>query len=267
MNDRSQAEDGAQATDGDSHDRARSRGVRQRFALSLAALVGPLVLVGVVAAAEDDEPLPGPAEAVATVLGIGGNSGDVRNDVDNRSENAGDVGQPGSCPGNACDAPGLAGEGDDADGDEGGDNTDVDDTPEDTSGDAGEGEDAQTDFDPHANGHGCDDVLFAAGDPPFGGHDTPVGPCNVDEEAEAEETPEADEESSDTDAGGEDNGSNGNGYGHEKGIGQGHEKGIGEGHEKHGDGGEAAPEETGDAANAADDGETPGNSGGKGKNK
>ena len=234
--------------------------MRQRLALGAAALLGPLVLVGAAAAADGDTPVDEPVETVATVLGIGGNSGDTRNDFENRSETAGDVGQPSSCPGLACDAPGLnqesEGEG------EGGTPEAVEDgTPEVEE----EGEGQSEDFDPHANGKGCDDVLFANGGPPFGGHDTPVGPCNQDEEEPAaEETAEAiEEEPPET----EGEGSNGNGYGHEKARGAGHEKGLGEGHEKHGDGAGAAGGEE-PAADATDAGaDAPGNSGGKGKGK
>ena len=241
--------------------------LRQRLALGAAALVGPLVLVGAAAAADGDTPIDEPVETVATVLGIGGNSGDTRNDFENRSETAGDVGQPGSCPGAACDAPGLnqesEGEG------EGEGETEEGETPEaveeETPEAEVEGDGPAEDFDPHANGKGCDDVLFANGGPPFGGHDTPVGPCNKDEEEPAaEETPEAvEEETPET----EGEGSNGNGYGHEKGRGAGHEKGQGEGHEKHGDGaGEAGGEDPAtDTTDAGSDG--PGNSGGKGKNQ
>src|SRR5690242_9633951 len=38
------------------------------------------------------------------------------------------------------------------------------------------------DNDPHQNGVGCDDKLFATSSPPFGGHDVPVGPCKTEEE-------------------------------------------------------------------------------------
>ena len=215
-------------------------GIRQRVALVSASILGPLVLIGAVAAAEGDEALPGPAEAIASAIGIGGNSGEVRNDYDNRSETAGDVGQPGSCPGQACEAPGRSAADDGGTGDDESSGDDTSDAAEAGTDDAN----AEDGFDPHANGKGCDDVLFAGGEPPFGGHETPVGPCNEDEEE-----PEGDQTAptSPADAEGEDdeNGSSGNGYGHEKGIGEGHAKGLGEGHSKHGDG-------TGDSATGED---------------
>lgn len=242
--------------------------MRQRLALGAAALLGPLVLVGAAAAADGDTPIDEPVEAVASVIGIGGNSGETRNDFENRSETAGDVGQPGSCPGAACEAPGLNEEGEGDEGEAGDELTPEaveEETPEAEEEGEGGGPPEHALLPPHENGKGCDDVLFANGGPPFGGHDTPVGPCNGEEEEEpaSEETPEAVEEETPE---AEDEGSNGNGFGHEKGRGAGHDKGIGEGHAKHGDGaGETADEP---AAGATDDGgDAPGNSGGKGKGK
>jgi hypothetical protein len=189
--------------------------------------------VGAVGAATGDEPLDGPVEAVASVVGIGGNSGETRNDYDNRSATAGDVGQPGSCPGSACEAPGLnpdedeAGEDATAEDDDTPEATD-DDTPEDT--DAVEGEDT---FDPHANGKGCDDKLFAEGEPPFGGHETPVGPCNQDEEADGEEPADASDPAADVQS---EPGSNETGTRHGRARARAMRRGQGQGHVKHGDG-------------------------------
>lgn len=234
-------------------------GMRRRVALGAVALLGPLLVVGAVGAADGDDPLDAPVEAVASAIGIGGNSGEQRNDYDNRSETAGDVGQPGSCPGKACEAPGHVEDGDAEEGDETSEAG-----PDDTSG--AEVDDVETEkVDPHANGKGCDDVLFAGGEPPFGGHETPVGPCNEDGAAAGEEAADGVEEIGDTE--GEGGESNGNGYGHEKGLGAGHETGLGEGHAKHGDGAGAATGE-GAAPDSGEPGDEPGSRGkGKGKDK
>ena len=198
----------------------RGLGVRQRFALGAGALLMPLLAVGAVGAATGQGPLDAPVEAVSSAVGIGGNSGDQRNDYDNRAEAAGDNGQPGSCPGKACDAPGhnktatASASGEDAEAARASKTPKAEKTPKAD----------KTKTDPHANGKGCDDKLFASATPPFGGHDTPVGPCKDDD---ASATPGAASAEADEDGPG-----SGNGNGHDKGRGTGHEQGQGQGHDK-----------------------------------
>jgi hypothetical protein len=105
----------------------RAVGSRRGIALAGSALVAPLVLVGAASAATGESPLEAPGsvlEVAASSVGIGGNSGEVRQDIDVRNEAAGDNGQPGSQPGNTANAPGLNGgaggedTGDDGEGDD-----------------------------------------------------------------------------------------------------------------------------------------------------
>jgi hypothetical protein len=170
-------------------------GFQRRLVLGAAALVAPLMAVGAVGAATGTGPLDTPVDAVANAVGIGGNSGDHRQDIDNRAEQSEDFGQPGSCPGKACDAPGHGGGGAsiEATGTSAAADEDGPGKPEKTpkadktpkaektaNADANSAAD-----DAHSNGHGCDDKLFGEGDPPFGGHDTPVGPCKDDDDGAA----------------------------------------------------------------------------------
>lgn len=225
----------------------RGVGMRQRFALGLGALVMPLMAVGAVGAATGQGPLDAPSDVVtsaANAVGIGGKSGGHRNDFDKRAEPAGDNGQPGSCPGKSCDAPGHNKSTETASADASG-------TPETNASKTPKADKTKTD--PHANGKGCDDKLFATGTPPFGGHDTPVGPCKDDDEDDGE-TPEADESH---EAEGEGDGG-GNGNGHDKGRGNGHGQGTGNGHEKDGDAGATPAEGTPTGSRG---GSAPGNSG------
>ena len=213
-------------------------GSRSRFAIASMAVIGPLMAVSVVGAATGDSPVDGPTdllETVAASVGIGGQSGEVRQDFDVRAEVAGDSGQPGSQPGNTANAPGLGGstddqapEGDAADGDEEGA------VEEETAEDAAEAAAAA-----HENGKGCDDVLFAMGEPPFASPGGPVG-CEVGNSADHrqngvknEEEEGAEEEADNGDE--EDGDSNG---GVSRGLGHGHDEdrpGNGEalGHEQH----------------------------------
>ncbi|MEO8541483.1 MAG: hypothetical protein ABI577_17200, partial [bacterium] len=146
---------------------------RSRWAVASMAVFAPLMAVSAVAAATGDSPVSGPVDFVqsaAASVGIGGNSGDVRQDMDNRAEQSSDAGQPGSTPGNTANAPGL-------------NQADVaaaTETP--TPGGtpvAGAAPDATaTKTSPHENGKGCDDVLFANGEPAFASAGGPVG-CDV----------------------------------------------------------------------------------------
>ena len=225
------------------------RAARSPLGIISVAVFGPLLAVGAVGAATGDSPVDGPVEiveAVATSVGIGGNSGEVRMDAEHRAEASQDWGQPGSWPGNTANAPGLnRGTGDD----DGEDSTvsaaEVDETPTPNDGtptpDDGDVADAKAK--PHENGKGCDDVLFAMGEPPFASPGGPVG-CEVgnsgehrkngakatetpvpDDGAEDEPTPDAAEEEDDTNGGvsrglgkghDEEKPGNGNGYGHDK---------------------------------------------------
>ena len=162
----------------------------RRFALTGSALVAPLLLVGAASAATGTSPLDGPATALqvaSSAIGIGGNSGAVRQDLVVRNTEASDNGQPGSQPGNTENAPGLNGStnGDDgetaaalgaSDATEPG--SDTAEPPEDATDSAPEEK-----LPPHENGKGCDDVLFANGEPPFASPGGPVG-CEVGNSAD-----------------------------------------------------------------------------------
>src|SRR5687767_7439875 len=233
-------------------------GPRSRFAIASMAVIGPLMAVSAVGAATGDSPLEGPADLVETVaasIGIGGQSGEVRQDFEVRAEAAGDVGQPGSQPGNTANAPGLGGSTEDQapDGDtlEGDEETAVDEeTPEDASAAAAAA---------HENGKGCDDVLFAMGEPPFASPGGPVG-CEVGNSAEHRQNgaknEEAPEEEGGEEEGEEVQGESSGGVSHGLGLGHSEDRpGNGEalGHEKHehepnthGNGPPAREEEPGD---------------------
>jgi hypothetical protein len=158
----------------------RTLPLRHRFALAVAAIVAPLLAVSAVGALTGNDSLNTPVEVVsnaAKAVGIGGKSADHRQDVGHRNDQSGDNGQPGSCPGNSCNAPGHSNH----------------EATNSATGSAGaippaHGS-AAPQRTPHDNGHGCDDKLFAEGTPPFGGHDTPVGPCGA-KQASGETGPE-----------------------------------------------------------------------------
>jgi len=164
----------------------RSVVTHRRLAFAGSAVVAPLLIVGAAGAATGESPLEASSavlEAAVASAGIGGNSGDVRQDFDVRSETAGDVGQPGSAPGNTANAPGLKGDDEDEDGgdsdtDENGSESDAEEPSGDEASDAGE-----EGLPPHENGKGCDDVLFAEGEPPFASPGGPVG-CEVGNSAD-----------------------------------------------------------------------------------
>ncbi len=277
----------------------RATATPRRLGIAGAALVGPLFVVSAVGAATGESPLEGPStaiESVAASVGIGGNSGDVRQDIENRSETAGDNGQPGSQPGNTENVPGLQ----EPDADETDSGVPEPTAPKATTEDPGTTVDALDDPDdadavaPHENGKGCDDVLFGSGAPPFA---TPGGPagCEVgnsadhrqngaredDGDGDAEEPTETpDDATEDDDA---EEGDSPGGVSH--GLGRGHDedrpgKGPANGHDKHGhepntnghgpggpsdddgedgEGEEPAPEEP--APVAPEDSTAPGNSG------
>ncbi len=148
---------------------ARGLPLRHRLAFAVGAIVAPLLAVSAVGALTGNDALNAPVEAVsnaAKMVGIGGQSGDHRQDADHRNDKAGDSGQPGSCPGNSCDAPGHNKQG-------------SANSPSTSAASATGASSSQTKPSPHENGHGCDDKLFADGaKPPFAGHDAPVGRCN-----------------------------------------------------------------------------------------
>lgn len=141
--------------------------MRYRVALAIGAIAAPLLAVSAVGALTGNGALSAPVGALSSAahaIGIGGKSDGHREDAGHRSGEAGDNGQPGSCPGKSCEAPGHN-------------------KPDTTTSGTESGADSESPTDhekpnPHENGHGCDDKLFGAGDPPFAGHDTPVGPCN-----------------------------------------------------------------------------------------
>ena len=166
----------------------RSVVTHRRLAFAGSAVVAPLLIVGAAGAATGESALEVPSavlEAAVASAGIGGNSSDVRQDFDVRSETAGDVGQPGSQPGNTANAPGLQGGDED---DEGGD-SDAEETGSDSGVDADEpagdeaSDTAEEKLPPHENEKGCDDVLFADGEPPFASPGGPVG-CEVGNSAD-----------------------------------------------------------------------------------
>jgi hypothetical protein len=272
----------------------RAGAPRSRWAAASLAVFAPLMAVSAVAAATGESPVSGPMDLVqsaAASVGIGGNSGPVRQDGDVRVEQSSDAGQPGSTPGNTANAPGLNQAGIAA----------ATETP--TPGGtpaAGATPDATaTKMPPHENGKGCDDVLFANGEPPFASPGGPVG-CDVGNSGDhrkngakstptpdasatpsAGETPAANEDVSDTSE-------DGNG-GVSHGLGNGHSEdkpgnGQGNGHDKHehdpntnGNGpqnsggdtsGSATPTPDPVAPTSSESGtNVPGNSGGKGNGK
>lgn len=212
---------------------------RSRVAIASMAVIGPLMAVSAVGAATGDSPVDGPTslfETVAASIGIGGQSGEVRQDFDVRAEAAGDVGQPGSQPGNTANAPGLgrSTEEEDVEGTPGGEGLAA--LDEETAEDGAEAAAAA-----HENGKGCDDVLFGMGEPPFASPGGPVG-CEVGNSAEHrqngarnEDAPE-DEAGEEEDDGEKEEGDSAGGVSH--GLGRGHDedrRGNGEalGHEKH----------------------------------
>lgn len=152
---------------------------QSRWAVAGTALVAPMLVLGAASAAAGQSPVDGTlslVDSAATTLGIGGNSGPVRQDED-RAEQSEDFGQPGSQPGNTANAPGLNGRSKPtATPTPGGETA----TPSPTEpGATGTPTAAPTEkSDPHANGKGCDDVLFANGEPPFASPGGPVG-CDV----------------------------------------------------------------------------------------
>ncbi|MGI8925762.1 MAG: hypothetical protein ACR2HN_03840, partial [Tepidiformaceae bacterium] len=126
----------------------RGLGARRRLLLASAALVAPLLGAGVVGAIAGPEVISAPAEFVTEVVaqaGIGGQSGDHRQDATHRNPRASDSGQPGSSPGRSGDAPGHSG------------NHPGNGDPGVQNGDGGEAA-----IEAHQNGHGCDDLLFDA---------------------------------------------------------------------------------------------------------
>lgn len=144
---------------------------RTRFAVASAAVAGPLLAVGAVSAAAGTSPIEAPVEfleSAVSVVSIGGNSGEVRQDADHRNEASSNFGQPGSQPGNTANAAVAASA-----------------TPSPTgtataapSPAAAPTGTATQKPSPHENGKGCDDVLFANGEPPFASPGGPVG-CEV----------------------------------------------------------------------------------------
>lgn len=146
-------------------------GFVRRLALGSAAVFAPLMAVTAVAALTGQEQLSAPLDFVSSAagqLGVGGNSGDHRQDVEHRDANAGANGQPGWTPpaGSGGGASTLAA---------------TSATPSTTP--AGGSQTSQgTTNDPHANGKGCDDV-----NPAVTTHTgTPGGPqgCDVGKSAE-----------------------------------------------------------------------------------
>ncbi|MGE0598680.1 MAG: hypothetical protein AB7J35_02500 [Dehalococcoidia bacterium] len=216
----------------------------RRFALTGTALVAPLLVVGAAAAASGTAPLEAPGavlEVASSAVGIGGNSGDARQDFEVRNLAASDNGQPGSQPGETENAPGLSG-------------TIVNHAPDvaatpdaavtpDSSEPAEDSPEVapEDQLPPHENGKGCDDVLFTDREPPFASPGGPVG-CEVgnsaghrqnganQDDSGAEEPTPSTSDSAIPDAedspGGvshglgkghdEDPPGNGNGYGHDK---------------------------------------------------
>lgn len=262
---------------------------RRRWAAASFAVFAPLMAVSAVAAATGESPVNGPVDLVqsaAASVGIGGNSGEVRQDMENRAEQSSDSGQPGSTPGNTANAPGL-------------NQTDVaaateTPTPGGTPAAGATPDATTTKTPPHENGKGCDDVLFANGEPPFASPGGPVG-CDVGNSGEhrkngAKETPTPDAsatpDASETPAAGDDSDTAEDGKGGvSHGLGNGHSEdkpgnGQGNGHDKHehdpnanGNGpqnnggdpsGTATPTPEPVAPTTSDSGSTgPGNSGGK----
>ena len=226
-----------------------------RFTFAGAAIVAPLLAVGVVGAAAGESPISGTLDAIesaASTLGIGGDSGETRQDLEVRNEAAEDFGQPGSQPGNTANAPGLVQGAVSAETPEA--------TPEATPGAAPADapvaavpEDAPSDeaTDPHANGKGCDDVLFGQGEPPFASPGGPVG-CEVGNSADHRKNgaKNDDGETDDDEDAGDDDGATGDDPADEaededdkpggtsRGLGNGHDEdrpgnGQANGHDKH----------------------------------
>ncbi len=218
----------------------------RRFALAGSALVAPLLVVGAASAATGTSPLEAPAtvlQVASSAIGIGGNSGDVRQDLQVRNAAASDNGQPGSLPGSTASAPGLnaATSGDDGGGTDSPAALDDSDTNEPTSDTTDVSPEEK--LPPHENGKGCDDVLFANGEPPFASPGGPVG-CEVGNSA-AHRKNGAKQDASDTeeptadvpadDAAVDDEDTRG---GTSHGLGKGHDEdppgnGNGFGHDKH----------------------------------
>lgn len=223
-------------------------------------VIAPLLVVTAVGAASGDEaPLPNFVDSAVSVIGIGGNSGGVRQDADNRAQQSGDNGQAGSTPGRSGDAPGLTGQAPKPEASPFASPA-ADGTP--SPGVAAAAPEA-TRTPPHENGKGCDDVLFANGEPPFASPGGPVG-CDVGNSgdhrkngANAAETP-APEGTAGTptaDTGDDDSGPGG--VSHGLGIGHSDDKpgnGQAVGHDVH----EHEPNENGNGPGGPDSGATAG---------
>jgi hypothetical protein len=221
----------------------RTAATPRRFALTSSALVAPLLLVGAASAATGTSPLEGPTtvlQVASSAIGIGGNSSDVRQDVEVRNTTASDTGQPGSQPGNTAHAPGLNSSSGGGDGESSAalEASDSSQPSSDTAEAAPEEK-----LPPHENGKGCDDVLFANGEPPFASPGGPAG-CEVGNSADHRKNGAKQEDSDTTepsadvptdDATAEDEETPG---GTSHGLGKGHDEdppgtGIGYGHDKH----------------------------------
>ena len=149
---------------------SRPRG--RKFLWSLGVVAPLMAVTAVGAAAGSTTPIPNAVESAASAIGIGGNSGDVRQDVEHRAEQSSDNGQPGSSPGRSGDAPGLTGQA------RKNDSTTPTATGTPVPGETAAAAPEATKTPPHENGKGCDDVLFANGEPPFASPGGPVG-CEV----------------------------------------------------------------------------------------
>ncbi|MGE3075852.1 MAG: hypothetical protein AB7N24_19210 [Dehalococcoidia bacterium] len=227
---------------------SRSVATPRRFALAGSAFVAPLLVVGAASAATGTSPLEAPVtvlQVASSAVGVGGHSTDVRQDTLVRDSAAKDNSQPGSQPGNTANAPGL--DGAPSGGEEGPSNVsaavEASDTTEPTS-DTSETPTPEEQLPPHENGKGCDDVLFANGEPPFASPGGPVG-CEVGNSADHRKNG-AKQDSSDTQepapstqptdeaAPAEDDSQGGTSHG----LGKGHDEdppgnGNGFGHDKH----------------------------------
>jgi hypothetical protein len=161
----------------------RTVAARSRWAMAGTALMAPMLAIGAVSAAAGQSPVGGTISAVTsavTTLGIGSGNDGVQQDENSDSQEPGDTPEATAQHGNSANAPGH-GRGDATATPTPGGTATPTPTANDGSGSGGSGSASATPTekpDPHANGKGCDDVLFANGEPPFASPGGPVG-CDV----------------------------------------------------------------------------------------